>query len=58
MILGYLGSMTREQREAMADAQDDDFAGEHDTTTVADQLDGGPEEAEEPESPEGRAGMD
>lgn len=34
----------------------DDFAAEHDDTTVADELTGGPEGAKEPESPDGRGG--
>jgi len=47
------------QLEAFADDSDDaDFAGEHDDSTLADQLEGGPEHAGEPESPRGRAGMD
>jgi hypothetical protein len=37
---------------------DDDFAAEHEGTTLADQTPGGPERSEEPESPDGRAGMD
>lgn len=37
---------------------DDDFAAEHSDTTLADQVPGGPERAEEPESPDNRAGMD
>ena len=37
---------------------DGDFAEEHRDTTFADEVPGGPEHAEEPESPEGRAGMD
>ena len=35
-----------------------DFAAEHDSATLAEQLGGGPERADEPESPEGVAGMD
>jgi hypothetical protein len=35
-----------------------DFADEHSDTTLADQLTGGPESANEPETPRGRAGMD
>jgi hypothetical protein len=37
---------------------DADFAGEHDDTTFADEEPGGPERAEEPESPRGRDGQD
>jgi len=36
----------------------DDFADEHSSPTFADQKEGGPERAPEPESPEGHAGMD
>jgi hypothetical protein len=36
----------------------DDFADEHSSPTFADQAEGGPERAPEPESPEGHAGMD
>jgi hypothetical protein len=35
-----------------------DFAVEHCSVTLADQLAGGPEHAREPESPRGLAGMD
>lgn len=35
-----------------------DFATEHCSVTIAEQLDGGPEHAREPESPHGLAGMD
>ena len=35
-----------------------DFAEEHSSVTVATGLEGGPERAPEPESPEGYAGMD
>jgi hypothetical protein len=35
-----------------------DFASEHATVTVADQLEGGPEGAPEPESPRGLSGQD
>ncbi len=35
-----------------------DFAAEHDSPTYADDLDGGPERAAEPESPRGLAGME
>lgn len=35
-----------------------DFANEHESTSYADDLRGGPEGAPEPESPTGRAGMD
>ena len=41
-----------------SDAASGDFAEEHQDTTLADQTAGGPEHAEEPESPDGRAGMD
>jgi hypothetical protein len=37
---------------------DPDFADEHNETTFADELDGGPEGAREPESPRGRGGME
>lgn len=37
---------------------DFDFAGEHDETSFADNVPGGPERAVEPESPRGHAGMD
>jgi hypothetical protein len=37
---------------------DSDFAAEHQDSTLAGQARGGPEHAEEPESPDGRAGMD
>ena len=35
-----------------------DFAVEHRSVTLAEQMDGGPEHAREPESPRGLAGMD
>jgi hypothetical protein len=35
-----------------------DFAEEHDSTSYASELSGGPEGAREAESPRGRAGMD
>jgi hypothetical protein len=44
--------------EGSAVETDDDFAAEHDSTSYADELRGGPEGAPEPESPHGRAGMD
>jgi hypothetical protein len=37
---------------------DVDFASEHDSTSYASELSGGPEGAREAESPRGRAGMD
>jgi hypothetical protein len=37
---------------------DPDFADEHTDTTFADELEGGPEGAREPESPRGLSGMD
>ncbi|MFC0527874.1 hypothetical protein [Phytohabitans kaempferiae] len=37
---------------------DGDFADEHSSATFADEQEGGPEGAPEPESPEGYAGMD
>jgi hypothetical protein len=40
------------------DTANPDIAGEHQDTSLAGQLGGGPEHADEPESPEGRAGMD
>jgi hypothetical protein len=36
----------------------EDFADEHTDTTFADHVPGGQERAEEPESPDGRAGME
>jgi hypothetical protein len=42
----------------LPDDESGDFAGEHDDTTLSGQLEGGPEHAPEPESPEGTAGMD
>ena len=36
--------------------EDADFAEEHDDTTVADEMPGGPEGVAEPESPTGRGG--
>jgi hypothetical protein len=50
--------MTENQREPIGDGADGDFAAEHDETTFADEPEGGPEHAQEPESPEGHAGMD
>ena len=47
-----------EVREAIGDGTDVDFASEHDETSFADEDEGGLEKAEEPESPEGHAGMD
>jgi hypothetical protein len=35
-----------------------DFAEEHDNTSLAEQLRGGPEGVDEPESPDGLSGMD
>jgi hypothetical protein len=55
---------TERQREtgdrpaALPDDDTGDFADEHADTSVSGQLEGGPEHAPEPESPEGRAGMD
>jgi hypothetical protein len=46
-----------DRRDPAAGA-DDDFADEHSSPTFADQMEGGPERAPEPESPEGHAGMD
>jgi hypothetical protein len=46
-----------EPLEALPD-DNDDFAAEHDDTSFADNVRGGPERALEPESPRGRAGMD
>jgi hypothetical protein len=50
----------RTQRPAkpIGSADSGDFAGEHSSSTVADQMPGGPEGAREPESPRGYAGMD
>jgi hypothetical protein len=39
-------------------AGDPDFAAEHSSPTVADQMPGGPERARDPEVPRGYAGMD
>ncbi|WP_426514093.1 hypothetical protein ACPPVO_27810 [Dactylosporangium sp. McL0621] len=53
--------MTDERLEAFDEDVDDeggDFAQEHDDSTLADEVEGGPEASEEPESPRGRAGMD
>ncbi|GAA3281564.1 hypothetical protein Dvina_32690 [Dactylosporangium vinaceum] len=47
-----------ERLEALPDDDFDDFAAEHEDTTLADQVEGGPEGSSEPESPRGRAGMD
>lgn len=45
--------------EAMAQPDaEPDFAAEHSSLTFADELEGGPERAREPESPRGLAGMD
>lgn len=46
--------------EALPDDEpaDADFAGEHDDSTLADEVEGGPERSREPESPRGRSGMD
>ena len=52
------------RREGTAESGDrdpeatDDFADEHSSPTFAPHLDGGPERAREPETPEGLAGMD
>jgi hypothetical protein len=51
-------SLPRDQREAIADGSDDDFADEHDEVSFADEPEGGPEKVQEPDSPEGHAGMD
>ncbi|NED94953.1 hypothetical protein G1H11_06465 [Phytoactinopolyspora alkaliphila] len=60
--------MTDNKRERPPDSQDDerrrrdayesggDFADEHTSPTVADEMDGGPEGEREPESPKGRGG--
>ncbi|MFI5909746.1 hypothetical protein [Dactylosporangium sp. NPDC051541] len=40
------------------DADSADFASEHEDSTLADEVEGGPEGSPEPESPRGRAGMD
>ena len=42
--------------EALADQDNGDFAAEHDETTFAENVPGGPERAREPESPRGHAG--
>lgn len=46
--------------EALPDDEPDgaDFAEEHQDSTLAGEVAGGPEHAPEPESPDGRAGMD
>jgi hypothetical protein len=44
--------MSEPTREALPDDDDYDFADEHDDTSLADQVRGGPEHAEEPESPD------
>jgi hypothetical protein len=38
--------------------QEPDFASEHSSLTFADQLEGGPERARDPDSPKGLAGAD
>jgi hypothetical protein len=38
--------------------EDPDFAAEHDDATFADEMPGGPEQARDPDSPEGQSGMD
>lgn len=44
--------------QASEPPESDDFAAEHTGATFADQLEGGPEHAPEPESPDGYAGQD
>jgi hypothetical protein len=51
------GPETADERERSEAYQSDgDFAEEHTSPTVADEMDGGPEGIREPESPEGRGG--
>ncbi|WP_026874563.1 hypothetical protein [Jiangella gansuensis] len=45
--------MTRRDHDR---SDDGDFADEHTSTTVADEMPGGPEGVPEPESPSGRGG--
>jgi hypothetical protein len=47
-----------EPRQEEASDEDSDFADEHSSPTLADQMPGGPEGRPEPESPKGYAGMD
>jgi hypothetical protein len=48
-----------QRRELDPDADSGpDFAEEHDSMTFADEMPGGPEGIDEPESPKGYAGMD
>jgi len=51
---------TQRHLEALPDDEpgDADFAEEHQDSTLADETGGGPEHAREPESPDGRGGMD
>jgi hypothetical protein len=65
--MGYMVLMSpRNDDDAGQTAFDDDFseadagdfAGEHDETDLADDPAGGPEHAEEEETPRGHAGMD
>lgn len=44
--------------EQLPDVTDDDFADEHNSTSVADDLEGGPEGATEPETPRGHGGLE
>lgn len=48
----------REPEPAASPPESDDFADEHSGATFADQLEGGPEGAPEPESPEGYGGQE
>lgn len=56
-----VGRRTLEPFSEDFDTADDagaDLAAEHDQTSFADEVGGGPEHADEPESPTGHAGMD
>lgn len=46
----------REDKHPTPDGGSDDFADEHTSTTFADEMPGGPEGREEPETPKGKAG--
>lgn len=48
----------RIRQDAEIRASEPDFAEEHGTPSIADQMRGGPERKPDPETPEGYAGMD
>jgi hypothetical protein len=59
-MYSFMTDQTTRRLEALPDDEpsDADFAEEHRDSTFADESEGGPERAREPESPRGLAGMD